>query len=620
MPSRKEKVYNLTSKIVPCRNLHSMDYTAYLFDFDYTLADSSRGIITCFRNVLDRRQFTHITDEAIKRTIGKTLKESFSILTGVTDPEELASMQKEYSKEADIHMNVNTILFPETVAVLTRLKNQGALIGIVSTKYRFRIENFLKDHFPENFFDVIIGSEDVSSHKPSPEGIFHALKQLNCTPQKTLYIGDSMVDAKTAQAAGVDFAGILSGMTTAEELRSFPHRAILTNLNDLLMPTPRKTWKDIYLDRRRRGITLLRSLHIKQIRGRSISAVDPEKTTVCKNCSHTFTGNYCNHCAQSKDVRRFNLRSGILHALGGLSNIDRGFGYTLIELLSRPGYMIRDFIAGKRVRYFRPFQTLFILAAVYILLVQFIDPNALKRDNGDKAAKQMEMIDVRDQLQMQLDTMQDESSKKVIAQTIEYLNRYGATGSDQLNIEESQTDSNREEQIENSSDKIDKFANKLENRLEDFSDKELIKAPFLQRVWDVLKNWAHGNKAVSIIFTLPLFALATRMAFRKRTHNRGYNYTEHIFVQTYIASQILLVSTIYLLFSGKAEVGNLYDLSAIGIFALFVWDYKQLFRGTWWQTIRQTLLMFFYSLLLIIITAALLIGLLIAGASLSELF
>ena len=31
-----------------------MKYTTYLFDFDYTLADSSRGIVICFRNVLER--------------------------------------------------------------------------------------------------------------------------------------------------------------------------------------------------------------------------------------------------------------------------------------------------------------------------------------------------------------------------------------------------------------------------------------------------------------------------------------------------------------------------------------------------------------------------------------
>ena len=46
-----------------------MNYTTYLFDYDYTLADSSRGIVTCFRNVLNRPAYIHPTDDDIKRTI-----------------------------------------------------------------------------------------------------------------------------------------------------------------------------------------------------------------------------------------------------------------------------------------------------------------------------------------------------------------------------------------------------------------------------------------------------------------------------------------------------------------------------------------------------------------------
>ena len=72
-----------------------MKYTTYLFDFDYTLADSSRGIVICFRNVLERHGHTGISDEAIKRTIGKTLEDSFSILSGITTPETLAEYKKE---------------------------------------------------------------------------------------------------------------------------------------------------------------------------------------------------------------------------------------------------------------------------------------------------------------------------------------------------------------------------------------------------------------------------------------------------------------------------------------------------------------------------------------------
>lgn len=189
-------------------------YKVYLFDFDYTLADSSRGIVMCFRNVLERHQHTRITDDEIKRTIGKTLQESFSILTGITDADTLEAYKKEYVKEADVHMTVNTFLFPETEEVLTRLKTRGAKIGIISTKYRYRIMELLSKKLPSNFLDIIVGGEDVKEPKPSPEGVLLAIKELGCNKEEVLYIGDSIVDAETAQSAQVDFAGVLHGATT----------------------------------------------------------------------------------------------------------------------------------------------------------------------------------------------------------------------------------------------------------------------------------------------------------------------------------------------------------------------------------------------------------------------
>ena len=40
-------------------------YQAYLFDFDYTLADSSKGIVMCYRNVLERHGFHQVDDLSI---------------------------------------------------------------------------------------------------------------------------------------------------------------------------------------------------------------------------------------------------------------------------------------------------------------------------------------------------------------------------------------------------------------------------------------------------------------------------------------------------------------------------------------------------------------------------
>lgn len=208
-------------------------YNVYLFDFDYTLADSSRGIVMCYRNVLERHHHTGITDETIKRTIGKTLQESFSIMTGITDADTLEMYRKEYVKEADTHMTANTFLFPETIEVLTRLKTNGAKLGIISTKYRYRIMELLGKKLPENFLDIIVGGEDVQHPKPAPEGVLFAIGHLGCRKEDVLYVGDSTVDAETAQAAQVDFAGILHGATTYDELAAYPHVAIMKTLAEL---------------------------------------------------------------------------------------------------------------------------------------------------------------------------------------------------------------------------------------------------------------------------------------------------------------------------------------------------------------------------------------------------
>ena len=211
-----------------------MNYKAILFDFDYTLADSSRGIVTCFQRVLQRHGYHNITDEAIKRTIGKTLENSFSILTGVTDMDQLTAWREAYGKEADVYMTASTILFPDTLDVLKTLKERGFKIGILSTKYRFRILEFFNNHLPSTWFDVIIGGEDVAAHKPDPEGLYTALSKLNITAEQALYIGDSTVDAETAASAGTNFIGVTTGMTTREELAAFPHIKIVTTLKEIL--------------------------------------------------------------------------------------------------------------------------------------------------------------------------------------------------------------------------------------------------------------------------------------------------------------------------------------------------------------------------------------------------
>ena len=85
-----------------------MTYGAYFFDFDLTLADSREGITKCFRGVLSRHGFTDVTDDAIVSTVGHSMADSFTLLTGETDPVVIEGWRHEFRVFSERWMNTHT--------------------------------------------------------------------------------------------------------------------------------------------------------------------------------------------------------------------------------------------------------------------------------------------------------------------------------------------------------------------------------------------------------------------------------------------------------------------------------------------------------------------------------
>ena len=98
----------------------------------------------------------------------------------------------------------------------------------------------------------------------------------------------------------------------------------------------------------------------------------------CQNCDHEFVGRYCGQCGQRSDTHRINWHY-IWHEIPhSVWHLDSGILFTLRELITRPGYTIRDFLAGKRVKHYRPLALLLILGAILVfashsLNVSFIE-------------------------------------------------------------------------------------------------------------------------------------------------------------------------------------------------------------------------------------------------------
>lgn len=209
-------------------------YQAYLFDFDYTLANSEKGIVTCFELLFQSEGYDGISREAIKHTIGMTMYDAVASLTGETDPARIHELTEIYRvRYANTYMTRYTTLYPETLPLLKTLKSRGAKTCIVSTKTRSRIGETIAKYHLENVIDYVVGAEDVVNAKPAPDGINAACAYLDAAKKDVLYCGDSLYDASAAQNAGVDFAAVTTGTTRKEDFASYPSVGIFPNLSSI---------------------------------------------------------------------------------------------------------------------------------------------------------------------------------------------------------------------------------------------------------------------------------------------------------------------------------------------------------------------------------------------------
>ena len=162
------------------------NYQTYIFDFDYTLADSSRAVVECANNGLRGLGLPEASPDAIRRTIGLSLPETLVRLAGEQQRPLADEFRRFWRQRSDQIMVDWTVLLPGAPEAVRELREKGFQTGIVSTKYRSRIEEVLRREKLSDAFEVIVGGEDVAAHKPDPEGLLRAIDELGAAPEETL--------------------------------------------------------------------------------------------------------------------------------------------------------------------------------------------------------------------------------------------------------------------------------------------------------------------------------------------------------------------------------------------------------------------------------------------------
>ncbi len=204
-----------------------------LWDIDGTLIDTTHlvaaGLDRVYRAFLKR---TMPLDE-IRSIIGIPLSEQMRVFG---DPEQwgvnTGEMEAEFIRYWEERKHEERLI-PEAIASLVAGKRAGRKTALVTSKNRAEIANTLPRMGIAEFLDAVITADDVANPKPDPEGVRIALRLLGSTPDRAIFIGDTVHDLRAGRAAGVARCAVTWGAAPRDRLVAESPEMICDNPADL---------------------------------------------------------------------------------------------------------------------------------------------------------------------------------------------------------------------------------------------------------------------------------------------------------------------------------------------------------------------------------------------------
>jgi ribosomal protein L37E len=89
----------------------------------------------------------------------------------------------------------------------------------------------------------------------------------------------------------------------------------------------------------------------------------------CLNCGFNVEEHYCSRCGQPNLELKEDFWQFISHSVAHYFHFDNKFFKTLVPLVSKPGKVTLDYLAGKRARYINPISMYIFVSIVYFIVV-----------------------------------------------------------------------------------------------------------------------------------------------------------------------------------------------------------------------------------------------------------
>jgi HAD superfamily hydrolase (TIGR01509 family) len=208
-------------------------FSAVIFDWDGTLADSRQAVVASFQKALSTVH-CNISDAFIERLIGVGSAETFREIRCASETsfdEALIKRLVEKKIQNEIALSSKVKLFPGALDLLDALHGK-VKVGLASMNDRAVINYMLKTKNIQRFFGAVVTADDVAKSKPDPEIFLKCALKLGSEPGECVVVEDSIFGVEAAKTAEMGCIAVLKGVYSRKELKKAKPDLIVDSLTE----------------------------------------------------------------------------------------------------------------------------------------------------------------------------------------------------------------------------------------------------------------------------------------------------------------------------------------------------------------------------------------------------
>jgi HAD superfamily hydrolase (TIGR01509 family) len=204
---------------------------AVLFDIDGTLVDSNYLHVHAWYRAFSELRIP-VQSWQIHRSIGMDGGKLLETLAAAADDDARKQLKDLHTR---YYQDTTPLLSPLPGArdILDRIDSLGLQVVLATSAPENELATLRAVLDRDDLVSTVTSSEDVETAKPEPDIVEIALDRAEVSPERAVFVGDAVWDAKASVRAGVACIGVLSGGYSRSELEQAGAAIVFDNVLDL---------------------------------------------------------------------------------------------------------------------------------------------------------------------------------------------------------------------------------------------------------------------------------------------------------------------------------------------------------------------------------------------------